>query len=319
MYLSCFFPSFFFPKLSQSQQWVSCRDLMEWLLASPRAPMTFPATSPATMTYCPCVTAQRTHPRHLPKAPALCSKGHTLRSALTACQHLGNLQLTFKQLSLHSSSNMFDSNSQMLRCGDSHGYSGCCLAHTHTFSWPRRSDGRKVCTTHQRPFNHFIFLWKWSLKLLPIFFVDLLKWNVMVPNRAKDSVHGLCGLTAILTLILCPAHNEGLLFKGSQVFIISPKQTIFFPQEGTYGNLDHVKAGDDLLHADTRLYDFSVCAAAAHHSTAGVKWFSWSALKQRQITGNTVQLRVNMIKHGKNKTIVISFPHSYSAMITQWQ
>lgn len=67
------------------------------------------------------------------------------------------------------------------------------------------------------------------------------------------------------------AHDKGLLFKGDQVFLISPKQELFSPQERSYGNLGRVKASSDLLHAHIRVYDSSPCAAAVDHSTAHIK------------------------------------------------
>ncbi len=145
-YLSYFFPSFS-PKLSQSQQWVSCRDPMEWPLVSPRAPMTFPAaaTSPATMTYCPCVTAPRTQPRHPQKAPAPCSRGHFLHPALTACRHPGD----FSQLSTNgppSVSVCVQLDTEMLRWRDSHSSFGPCslwLSHSHSFCVPEGGRGGK--------------------------------------------------------------------------------------------------------------------------------------------------------------------------------
>lgn len=37
----------------------------------------------------------------------------------------------------------------------------------------------------------------------------------------------------------------------------------FAPQEGRYCNLDPFKSGNDLLHTDIRVYEMSLCAAAA--------------------------------------------------------
>lgn len=41
------------------------------------------------------------------------------------------------------------------------------------------------------------------------------------------------------------AQDRDLLFRGSQVFIMSPKQKRFSPQEGSYCRLDGFKTGDD--------------------------------------------------------------------------
>lgn len=107
--LPLFFPSSF-PKLWQSRQWASCRGPMEWPPDSPRAPTTFPAaaTSPATMTYYPCVTAPRTHPHRLQKAPALCSRRHAVLRASDCVPASGKHPATFQPTALPLSLCVFD-------------------------------------------------------------------------------------------------------------------------------------------------------------------------------------------------------------------
>lgn len=201
---------------------------MEWPLASPRAPMTFPtvATSPATMTYCPCVIAQCTHPHHPQRAPALCSRGHTLQPALTTCQYPGNLKPSFNQRPSFCL-RVFDLDAQMLRWTDSHSSSGRCslwLPHSQYFCGPERGRGEKT-VPHTSDHSPILFsyrsdhsnccpssLWtSWSGTVVSALRVAYMDWvERLFTGRELSPLSFL-------------AHDKGLLFKCSQVFIISPK------------------------------------------------------------------------------------------------
>lgn len=94
------------------------------------------------------------------------------------------------------------------------------------FLWPRRRKGRKECPTHQQPFTDFIFLY-WSLNLLPSSLGTFWSgtWWFQTELRAAH-MDLMDRLFTRRELSSCPflAHDIDLLFKGSQVSIMSPKQ-----------------------------------------------------------------------------------------------
>lgn len=136
---------------------------MEWPPASPRTPMTFPAapTSPATMTYFPCVTAPRTRPRHPQKAPAPCSRGDTLHQALTACS-ASTQPTALNPPPPHPVSVCVQVDTEMLSWRNSHSSPGpCSLWLPH---WPSSCgpEGRRGGKSVPHTSNHSSLLFSYS-------------------------------------------------------------------------------------------------------------------------------------------------------------
>lgn len=260
---------------------------MEWPRASPRVPTSFlaAATFPATTTFCPCATVPHIHPRPPQKAPAPCSRVRILHVAQTACWQLGN-QTSANSPPFVSVCVWLDT--KTLRWRDSRSSSGpwsLCLLHSHSFcsqedgrggkSVPHTSDRSPILFCYITNHSNCCLACIWTSSSGTLLFQTLLRAAYM---NWVDSLFAGRELSSHSFL----SYDIGLLFKSSQVFILSPKQKWLPPHEGRYSSLDYVKVDKDSQRTNIRMYGFW-SAAEAECITADMKRSWLSALKWRNV------------------------------------